>query len=107
MSQQLDGDRDGTTYERPRDLVRLNKQAQTIFNLLADGQWRTLNRISVLTGYPEASISARLRDFRKEKFGAYTIEREHIERGLHRYRLVLPMPYQTEMHFLAEQKSLS
>jgi len=99
MSEQLNGDRDGTTYERPRDFVRLNKQAQTIFNLLADGQWRTLNRISALTGYPEASISARLRDFRKEKFGAYTVEREHLTNGLHRYRLVLPVPYQVPFYF--------
>ena len=98
MQTALDGDRDGSTYECPRDLVRLNKQAKTIFNLMADGNWRTLSRISFLTGYPEASISARLRDYRKPEFGAHTIEREHLTRGLHRYRLVLPIPYQTEMH---------
>jgi len=39
-----------------------------VFSLLKKGQWLTLEEISKKTGFGTASISARLRDFRKEKF---------------------------------------
>ncbi len=38
---------------------------------MQDQGWRTLFEIRVVTGDPEASISARLRDFRKDDFGAH------------------------------------
>jgi uncharacterized membrane protein len=51
------------------------------------GDWWTLAELARATGYPEASISARLRDLRKPKFGGYTVERQYVERGLFRYRV--------------------
>jgi len=39
-------------------------------------------------GGSEASVSARLRDLRKAKFGAHTIERQRVSAGLFRYRMV-------------------
>jgi len=38
---------------------------------------------------PEASVSARLRDLRKAKFGGYRVERQRVRegRGLYHYRL--------------------
>jgi hypothetical protein len=79
---------DGSTYEPPLDADRLGAQAKAVFDLMADGRWRTLAEISEATGCPEASVSARLRDFRKDKFGGNEVERERLGAGLHRYRLV-------------------
>jgi hypothetical protein len=57
--------------------------------LMLDGRWRTLRQISDATGSPEASVSARLRDMRKPRFGLSTVERERMgDDGLHRYRLL-------------------
>ena len=82
-------DHDGATYSQPRDQVRLNAQTQRVFDVMRDGEWRTLDRISFVTGDPEASVSARLRDLRKERFGGHTVDREHVEGGLWRYRLTV------------------
>jgi len=81
---------DGQTYEPALDKVRLNTQQQRIFDVMKDGGWRTLSSIASVTGDPEASISARLRDFRKHKFGGFPVERRREDGGgLHAYRLVL------------------
>lgn len=58
---------------------------------LADGRWHTLREISAATGIPEPSVSARLRDLRKDAFGGHTIEREGTgNRSVRKYRLVPP-----------------
>ncbi len=86
-----DGHRDGATYDARLDLERLNKQARRVFNVMRDGMWRTLRQISDATGDPEASISARLRDFRKQRFGGLNVERRR-EAGTWLYRLVVRAP---------------
>jgi hypothetical protein len=78
----------GDTYDPDRDRIRLSRQWWDVWKLMRDGQWRTLGDISEATGWPEASVSARLRDFRKERFGAHTVEREYLHDGLWRYRLI-------------------
>lgn len=83
------GDRDGQTFDRARDGVRLNAQAQAVFSYMSHGQWRTLADIAAATGHPEASVSARLRDFRKPSMGGYTVERRYIANGLYQYRLCI------------------
>ena len=82
---------DGDTYVPPLDGVRLGKQHQAIFNLMRDGTWRTLQWIEEDTGYPQASISARLRDFRKVRFGGHLVQRRrHPDyKGLWQYRLLM------------------
>ena len=45
-------------YEGPvnaADCARLEGQTRRIFNLMADGQWRTLTEIEAITGAPQAS----------------------------------------------------
>ena len=79
----------GSDYEPKQDEIRLTKQALRIFSLMADGRWRTLGGIESSTGDPQASISAQLRHFRKQKFGAHTIEKESLSGGLWRYRLIV------------------
>lgn len=85
-------DFDGATYDRERDHERLGAQALRVWSLMTDRQWRTLADIENATGDPQASVSARLRDFRKKRFGAHTIERRSRgddTRGLFEYRLIV------------------
>ena len=56
----------GETYSPVVDGVRLKGQLGDVFSLMKDREWRTLRELSNLTGHPEASLSARLRDIRKE-----------------------------------------
>jgi hypothetical protein len=88
--QHQDRDRfDGADYVPSRDDVRLTGQLERVFNLIADGKWRTLRQIAEGTGDPEASVSAQLRHLRKPRFGSHTVNRRHLERGLYEYQLDL------------------
>jgi hypothetical protein len=80
---------DGETYRPVRDHGRLGEQYTRIFNLMKDGEWRTLPSIEEITGDPTSSISARLRDMRKEKFGSHNVERKYVANGLFTYRLLI------------------
>lgn len=84
----LDGPRDGETFDPYQDTDRLNKQMRRVFAVMRDSKWRTLADISTKTGDPEASVSARLRDFRKPKFGELTLNRKRVGPGLFAYQLV-------------------
>lgn len=84
--------RDGQTYDHDRDGARLHKQHNRVFACMRDGAWRTLRQIAEATRDPEASISARLRDLRKERFGAHGVERRHVRDGLFEYRLIVNRP---------------
>lgn len=80
----------GQTYDHERDHKRLSAQYWQVFGLMADGKWRTLEAISrELDGAPTPSISARLRDMRKKRFGSHTVERHYVDRGLYAYRLIV------------------
>lgn len=82
---------DGTTYEPQHDKVRLGAQFTRVRDVMRDGAWRTLRELSEATNSPEASVSARLRDLRKPRFGGLTVERRRRgapKDGLHEYRLV-------------------
>jgi hypothetical protein len=88
----LEGHRDGETYEEDFDFDRLNAQAKRVYLVMKDSEWRTLSEISFHTGDPEASISARLRDLRKARFGSFTVERRRrTENGLYEYRVLTPL----------------
>ncbi len=78
---------DGDTYEENRDQLRLGAQMLRVYDLMTDGQWRSLSEIAAVTGDPESSISARLRDLRKKKFGGRNIQRKYVVKGLFRYRI--------------------
>lgn len=84
----------GETYDAEKDGKRLGAQLVRVFEAMQDGSWHTLGDLAHLTGDPEASISARLRDFRKAPFGAHDVEGERMpgvddRRGLWRYRLIV------------------
>jgi hypothetical protein len=77
---------DGNTIT-PEDFPRLNEQLTRVFTLMRDGEWRTLEDISSATGDPQPSVSARLRDLRKPRFGAFEVSRNYQGNGLYVYRL--------------------
>lgn len=81
-------DFDGVTIDPARDKPRLFPQLQRVGDVMADGRWLTLEKIGEATGDPQASVSARLRDFRKPKFGGHEVERRYVSEGLHEYRLI-------------------
>lgn len=78
----------GTTYQ-PQDKSRLKRQLDDVRRVMLAGGWHTLEYISRETGHPPASVSARLRDLRKLKFGAYNIERRRVpgHKGLFEYHI--------------------
>lgn len=80
---------DGATYIPSRDYERLSGQLKAVFDVMKDGKWRTLSELGSSVEGSEAALSARLRDLRKDKYGAHEVQREHIEGGLYRYRLIV------------------
>lgn len=66
---------DGHTYDPAFDQDRLVRQLGRVWAVMQDHGWRTLGEIETATGDPQASISARIRDLRKTRFGGYVIER--------------------------------
>ena len=78
-----DMDRGGATYSHEFDYERLNKQQRAVWEVMKDGQFRSLRQLSEMCGAPEASASARLRDFRKL---GLKVDRQRLEGGLHLYR---------------------
>ena len=90
MIQHGEFDFDGATYDPNLDHHRLAKQLLRVFAVMRDGKWRTLEEVSTIVVAPEGSVSARLRDFRKDKFGGHEVERRRRgdeERGLWEYRV--------------------
>lgn len=80
---------DGSTYEHARDSSRLGDQMLAVYVVMADGQWRTLKQLAAEVGAPEASVSARLRDLRKPRFGGHRVERRYVCKGCFTYQLVV------------------
>jgi hypothetical protein len=81
---------DGKAYEPELDFKRLKTQYKRVWELMYDRKWRTLSEISQATGTPEASASALLRDFRKEKNGGHIVNRRRRgdpTQGLFEYQL--------------------
>ena len=66
-------DFDGPTIEPEHDQKRLGKQLRRVLQALIPGDRLTLAEIRERTQDPEASISARIRDLRKPKFGGHTV----------------------------------
>ena len=78
---------DGETYQPEIDQQRLSSQLERVKALMLDGQWRGLAELAECVGGSEAGVSARIRDLRKLRFGAWTIERRRVDGGYFEYRL--------------------
>ncbi len=78
----------GETFDEKLDGDRLRSQLERVRRFMANHSdyWYTLAEIADELGYPEASISARLRDLRKQ---GYTVQRRRVitQHGLWEYRV--------------------
>lgn len=79
----------GSTFDAARDGERLSKLLDRVRIFMSDGQWRIIPQIREQVGGTESSVSARLRDLRKQKHGGHCVEKEYIGAGLWQYRLLL------------------
>jgi hypothetical protein len=68
-------DFDGSDYDPKYDQQRLTGQLKVLWDLMIDGKWRTQREIGDVTGYQGSSITAQLRNLRKDKFGAHSTPR--------------------------------
>lgn len=93
--QNFDGVRfGGETYDHEKDGPRLRTQMKLVFALMRDGKERNVPEVKEILRFGDASVAAigaRLRDLRKEEFGAYDMQsrRDTVDQGLWWYRLVL------------------
>ena len=85
----------GASYEPTRDYRRMVGHIGRVWSLMLDGKWRTLGEISQETGGTVASVSARLRDFRKTIYGSHHVDRKYLSSGLFVYRVRMNKPFVT------------
>lgn len=87
----------GITYEPMLDGRRLARQAGIVYAYMVSAGWKTLQQIAKDTGFPEASVSARLRDFRRIEGHKVLRERWHndITSGVWVYAMQTPCFQQT------------
>jgi hypothetical protein len=88
----VDPEFDGDDYQPDRDKPRLTGQIKEVFSFISDQKWHTVHRIAAITGHPEPSVSAQLRNLRKERFGGHTIDRKYAGDGLYLFRLANANP---------------
>ncbi len=67
-------DFDGSHYDPKVDKQRLTQQMRGVYECICKGDWKTVEEIGTVTGYPQPSISAQLRNLRKKKFGGLDVE---------------------------------
>jgi hypothetical protein len=82
---------DGVAYDPALDHDRLRRQLGRVFELMMDGRWRTLFEVAEVTGDPQTSISAQIRNLRKPRFGGYEVQKRRRcgTSGSWEYRLVV------------------
>ncbi len=79
---------DGYTYDPAKDGERLATLQQRVMRTMASGHWYTLRALQAICGGSETSISARIRDCRKSRWGNRVIEtRRTAEPGVWEYRM--------------------
>jgi hypothetical protein len=88
----------GDSFDEGMDGGRLRRQLAAVWKVVSDERWYTLKTISHQVGAPEASVSARMRDFRKDKFGGHKVDKMRVPggNGLWIYRLRKRKPDATE-----------
>ena len=85
---------DGESYEPAEDRNRLKAQIVHVYELMSGHQWWSISQLCDAIWKrgmhaSQQSVSARIRDLRKERFGAHTVDRRRRnKRGDWEYRLV-------------------
>lgn len=70
-----------------RQLDRVIYAINSIYSVQDGLAWWSLKDLSIMCQCSEASVSARLRDLRKPRFGGHLIERKRLDGGQFLYRL--------------------
>lgn len=67
---------------------RLQTQLERVFeHMTGEFRWHTLENVARALNIPQSSVSARLRDLRKPRFGGFLVERQLVQDGLYLYRV--------------------
>lgn len=80
----------GADYNSEEDYNRLTGQMQRVFAVMIDRQWRDLQTIAEKCGDPETSVSAQMRNLRKDRFGGHTVLKKRVGKpgsGHYEYQL--------------------
>jgi hypothetical protein len=90
---------DGETYDREKDAARLMRAQDRVLAFMSDGQWHLPEEVRLeLDLPPGTAITSRIRDLRKQRFGAFTVERRRHADGSGRYE------YRLELHKRAAER---
>jgi hypothetical protein len=93
----------GATYEPIHDEQRLNRQLDKVRELMEyadlNDRWMTLSEIEVILGpgFPQASVSARLRQLRSMGHDVQRRRRGNPKLGIHEYRVARREPMQERL----------
>ena len=79
---------DGETYRPDFDYSRLGRQLSLVWDYMEDSRWHYPEELEDALDERWASISARVRDFRKQKWGEHLVITQRRKGGLFRYMLV-------------------
>ena len=79
------------TINKKSNKLRSRSQLDRVRKAMESGKWFTLDELSALCGGSVASVSARIRDLRKARFGMHYMQGRRIPRGdgLWEYRMAL------------------
>lgn len=66
------------------------RQLALVWDIVRDGQWHTLSELAATLNIPEQSVSARLRDLRKDEHGGWAVRRRRMDSGKFAYRVGRP-----------------
>ena len=84
----------GSDYVAELDAKRLTGQILRVKQAMSDGKYRTLSELEAITGDPQSSISAQIRNLKKRPFGSHQVEkrrRGNPGNGCWEYRFVMEM----------------
>lgn len=70
-------------------IERTKTRNKVLWTLMKDSKWRTLKEINESTGWPSASASACLRDFRKPQYGSNIVDKKYLGQGIYQYKLTV------------------
>lgn len=87
-------------WEDRFDKMRIRGQRRRVFDLLYQRRWYTLHEAAqALPDDSEAGISARIRDFRKARYGGFDVQRRRRREGggTWEYRILPPLGGQMEI----------
>lgn len=78
---------DRAAYDPEADKDRRRKQLGRVYSVLRDGLWHGLPELTERAGGLATSVSARIRDLRKPKFGGREIQARCFGRNVWKYRM--------------------